>query len=140
MITKLLRRLLGCSRGAISWRYGFHDFDTIHGRSAYHFWSMVDYWRERPRVWRWVLANRLAWMAARLRGNRLYDVGWGAESNLAGMCADSLRIWIVLHGEGIDDWEGPTRDLETLESLAKSISYIGYEKVENERNLETVDL
>lgn len=132
---KLLRKILKCSPGGCSWRYGFHDFNTIEGQLKYRFWRWVDWLRDRPRDWRWCLANRLAYWAAKLRGGKNYDLGYGCEGNLASMLEENLRWAVLMHNLHESD-EDKLNDLyleiELLAQLAKAQHFIAYWKIQED--------
>ncbi len=149
----LWKRLLGCSDCRVYWQRGDHDLRTVCGMIARRFWLRVEWLRDLPRSLRWRVANRLASLAQRLRGDQSYELGYGAEANLAGMLEDRVRMWLVvetmrrrpMEGEGeewkLAQWEADREemdelidDLATLAGLAKASTWLEYWKLVRNRD------
>lgn len=133
---KIIRKWIGCHSGETHWRYGRQNHNTISGQLTYEFWSRVERVREWPFHLRGDIANRLSWLAAKLRGHRNYDLGHGIEGNLAAMLADTIRTRCILSME-TEEWTDLIEQIDTLESLAKADFWHAYEKIEREYAKET---
>jgi 23S rRNA A2030 N6-methylase RlmJ len=60
-----------------------------------------------------------------MRGDKRYELAYGAEGNLADMCEDSVLMTLLIHVEQ-DDREIAMRDLHILAGLAKASGYVPY--------------
>lgn len=128
-----LQRITLCRDGGIHWRYGSFDFS----KPGHWIWNEVlERWAwllDRPRSWKWDIAQRLAYISHRLMGGRSYDTGWGYMGNEAMNTQESIRVFLIIKMADAPESEKPEyneamRQLERLGGMAKATGWVEYWK------------
>lgn len=119
------KRALGCHNGATHWYRGYFRHDRVVEHLACRFWDKVEWLKDRPRVYRAWLADKLAWWVLKLRGSELFDLGYGCLGNRAAALEDDLRMEIIMvkigHAIDSDKEEEMLSKLIELARIAKAM-------------------
>lgn len=91
------------------------------------------WFKERYRILRLWLADKLSLWALRIRGQKIYEFGWGCHGNEAAMLEDRIWIGMVLADVHTSDQsEDIQRDLARLAQIAKTTWCMNYPETHTE--------